>query len=116
MSRSLTVHANCWRKYESISISETLGDPPRRSNGAFSVGSPIDIFRLGMIKPPCILIADDNETNRLIIATRLGIQGYQLFEAADGEEALEAARRRRPDLILLDVIMPKIDGFEVCRR
>lgn len=69
-----------------------------------------------MHKPPRILIVDDNETNRDILATRLATQGYELKQAADGEEALIAAREQQPDLILLDVMMPKLDGVEVCRR
>src|ERR1700733_2392413 len=69
-----------------------------------------------MHNPPRILIVDDNETNRDILRTRLGPHGYELLEAADGEEAIAAAREHSPDLILLDVMMPKIDGIEVCRR
>jgi adenylate cyclase len=66
--------------------------------------------------PPRILIVDDNETNRDILRTRLHAHGYELLEAADGEETLAMARRELPDLILLDVMMPKVDGIEVCRR
>jgi adenylate cyclase len=69
-----------------------------------------------MHTPPRILIVDDNEMNRDILVTRLGTQGYELFQAADGEEALAAAAQHLPDLILLDVMMPKLDGMEVCRR
>ena len=69
-----------------------------------------------MHNPPRILIVDDNETNRDILVTRLGTHGYELSQAADGEEALAAAKAQLPDLILLDVMMPKLDGFEVCRR
>lgn len=69
-----------------------------------------------MNDPPRILIVDDNETNRDILATRLAPQGYELLQAADGEEALAVARAKLPDLILLDVMMPKIDGVEVCRQ
>ncbi len=69
-----------------------------------------------MHNPPRILIVDDNETNRDILRTRLGPQGYELMEAGDGEEALSVARQHHPDLILLDVMMPKIDGIEVCRQ
>jgi adenylate cyclase len=69
-----------------------------------------------MHDPPRILIVDDNETNRDILATRLATQGYDLCQAADGEEALAAARTLSPDLILLDVMMPKLNGVEVCRR
>jgi class 3 adenylate cyclase/CheY-like chemotaxis protein len=69
-----------------------------------------------MHNPPRILIVDDNETNRDILRTRLSPHGYELLEAADGEETLLVVREHRPDLILLDVMMPKIDGIEVCRR
>jgi len=69
-----------------------------------------------MHSPARILIVDDNETNRDILATRLATHGYELLQAADGEEALIAAKEHLPDLILLDVMMPKLDGVEVCRR
>jgi class 3 adenylate cyclase/CheY-like chemotaxis protein len=69
-----------------------------------------------MSSPHRILIVDDNEANRDILATRLKANGYALLQAGDGEEALEVARREKPDLILLDVMMPKIDGVEVCRQ
>ena len=69
-----------------------------------------------MHNPPRILIVDDNETNRDILHTRLSLHGYDLKQAADGEEALAAAKEHLPDLILLDIMMPKIDGIEVCRR
>jgi adenylate cyclase len=69
-----------------------------------------------MNNPARILVVDDNETNRDILITRLEKHGYQLLQAADGEEALASAAQHSPDLILLDVEMPKLDGFEVCRR
>src|ERR1700712_627437 len=69
-----------------------------------------------MHNPPRILIVDDNETNRDILMARLGPQGYELKQAADGEEAIAAARELLPDLILLDVMMPKLDGIEVCKQ
>ena len=69
-----------------------------------------------MHSPPRILIVDDSETNRDILVTRLATHGYELTQAADGEEALVAARQQLPDLILLDVMMPKLDGIEVCRQ
>jgi adenylate cyclase len=66
--------------------------------------------------PPLVLIADDNPMNLKMLSTRLVSEGYQIVSAADGAEALAAAATHQPDLILLDVMMPKIDGFEVCRR
>jgi adenylate cyclase len=69
-----------------------------------------------MRKPPLLLIADDNPLNVDILRTRLEANGYHTVTATDGEEALAVARAERPDLILLDVMMPKVDGLEVCRR
>jgi adenylate cyclase len=69
-----------------------------------------------MRNPPRILVVDDNETNRDILMTRLEKHGYDLLQAADGEAALASVAQHLPDLILLDVEMPKLDGFEVCRR
>ena len=69
-----------------------------------------------MHKTPRILVVDDNEVNRDILVTRLEIHGYELLQAGDGEEALAAAKQHLPDLILLDVMMPKIDGIEVTGR
>jgi len=69
-----------------------------------------------MRTPPRILIVDDNPTNVKVLRTRLVAEGYEVVTAADGEEGLAIARQQIPDLILLDVMMPKLDGFEVCRR
>lgn len=69
-----------------------------------------------MRNPARILLVDDNPTNLDILETRLQRHGYELLKAVDGEEALAVARESTPDLILLDVMMPKIDGFEVCRQ
>jgi adenylate cyclase len=69
-----------------------------------------------MHDPPRILIVDDNETNRCLLTARLGAEGYETTEAEDGERALAVAHEVAPDVVLLDVMMPKIDGFEVCRR
>jgi len=66
--------------------------------------------------PPRILIVDDNPENLDILRTRLAIHGYEILMADNGEEALALVREQQPDLILLDVMMPKMDGFEVCRR
>ena len=69
-----------------------------------------------MHNPPRILIADDNQDNRDILAAQLASEKYELLQAQDGEAALIAARDHHPDLMLLDIVMPKIDGLEVCRR
>jgi len=67
-------------------------------------------------KPPLVLIADDNAMNLDILHARLTAHGYEILTAADGETALSLAREKHPDLILLDVMMPRLDGLEVCRR
>jgi two-component system cell cycle response regulator DivK len=60
-----------------------------------------------------ILIADDKPTSRELLRTVLEKQGYSITEAADGEEALQKARAETPDLILLDLQMPRLSGYEV---
>lgn len=69
-----------------------------------------------MRDPPLILVVDDNADNREILEARLGSRGYATATAADGEGALAAVRELRPDLVLLDVMMPGLDGLEACRR
>ena len=63
-----------------------------------------------------ILIVDDEVRMRRVIADYLHIKGYETVEAADGVEALEMFSLAPPDLVLLDVMMPRMDGWEVCRR
>src|SRR5206468_3873802 len=72
--------------------------------------------RTAVRNPPRILIADDNPANVRILRMRLAADGHEIVTAGDGEEALAVANESQPDLILLDVMMPKIDGIEVCRR
>jgi DNA-binding response OmpR family regulator len=62
-----------------------------------------------------ILIAEDSATIRRLVAAWLTAEGYDVVEAADGEEAVEFAWRELPDLLVLDKVMPKFDGFEVVR-
>jgi len=63
-----------------------------------------------------ILIVDDRATNRDYLVTLLGYAHHELTESVDGEEALEIVRRDRPDLVICDVLMPRMDGFEFIRR
>jgi DNA-binding response OmpR family regulator len=65
---------------------------------------------------PVVLAADDDEDILELVAFRLERSGYTVLRAHDGEEALELARRERPDLAVLDVMMPKLDGFELTKR
>lgn len=63
-----------------------------------------------------ILVADDDADVRELVVFRLAHAGYEVITAADGEEAVALALSRRPDLCLIDVMMPKLDGFEVTER
>lgn len=63
-----------------------------------------------------ILLVDDSTTMLLMERMVLGKGGYHLLSANSGEEAVKTALAHDPDLILLDVVMPRMDGFEVCRR
>ncbi|PWE16478.1 PleD family two-component system response regulator [Marinicauda salina] len=63
-----------------------------------------------------ILVVDDNETNRRLLEARLSAEYFEVTLAADGEQCLELARTTDPDLIILDIMMPGLNGFEVCRR
>jgi serine phosphatase RsbU (regulator of sigma subunit) len=69
-----------------------------------------------MREPPLILIVDDNPANVEIFQMRLLANDYDIITATDGEMGLAMAREKHPDLILLDIMMPKMDGLEVCRR
>jgi len=68
-----------------------------------------------MRTPPRILVVDDNAMNVDITQACLSTKGYEIVTAADGEAALIMAVEQLPDLILLDVMMPKRDGLDVCR-
>ncbi len=63
-----------------------------------------------------ILIIDDNEDTRELLKYNLAAAGYKTVSAADGHEGLESARATLPDLVLLDLMLPGMDGLEVCRR
>jgi DNA-binding response OmpR family regulator len=63
-----------------------------------------------------VLIVDDTPDNLALLSDALDAQGYMVLVALDGQSALNRIQRRRPDLILLDAMMPGLDGFETCRR
>ena len=65
---------------------------------------------------PVVLAADDDEDILALLVFRLERSGYSVLQARDGEEALERAREAKPDLAVIDVTMPKLDGFELTRR
>lgn len=69
-------------------------------------------FDVGSLK---ILVVDDHSVSRMTAVTLLGMEGYAVIEADGGVAAIELVRQQQPDLILLDVMMPEMDGFEVCQ-
>jgi len=62
-----------------------------------------------------VLIADDNPDLRAILTIRLEINGYDVIIATDGENALDKVKSEKPDILILDLMMPRLTGFEVCR-
>ena len=73
-----------------------------------STGAPDALAKLK------ILIVDDEPVNLQILANHLSVERYQVLQAINGDEALELARKEKPDLVLLDVMMPRMNGYEVC--
>lgn len=65
---------------------------------------------------PTILIVEDNELNRDMLTRRLERRGYEMFTAANGAEGLDVARRALPNLILMDMSLPVMDGWEATKR
>ena len=65
---------------------------------------------------PKILLVEDNEMNRDMLTRRLGRKGYEVVTAVDGQQALDMARAETPDLILMDLSLPVLDGWEATRR
>jgi CheY-like chemotaxis protein len=63
-----------------------------------------------------ILVVDDSPTDLRVVSSLLQSRGYMVITAEDGEEAVEKANRERPSLMVLDVILPKKNGFQVCRQ
>src|SRR5687767_4244684 len=96
----------------------TATSPSHSARASFSprsttfFGSEDGIVR----ETPLILAVDDTPENLEILSVRLEANGYLVETAADGEEGLRRARALEPDLILLDVMMPKLDGIEVVRE
>src|SRR4030095_7353576 len=63
-----------------------------------------------------ILLVEDNEANRDMLSRRLERRGYEVIIAIDGQAGLEAARQQRPDLILMDMSLPVVDGWDATRQ
>ncbi len=92
------------RILESVSESGELIPPLRPVSGSGAEGC----FKL--------LVVDDEPVNRQVLINQLSLHRYEIIQASGGEEALAALERARPDLVLLDIMMPRMSGYEVCRR
>ncbi len=68
------------------------------------------------LPPSVVLIVDDTPDNLALLSDALDASGYMVLVHLDGASALERMQRRRPDVVLLDAMMPGLDGFETCRR
>lgn len=64
---------------------------------------------------PSIVVADDQPDLLAILSARLRAAGFEVHEAQDGQQALQAVREKKPDIVLLDVMMPELNGYQVCR-
>ena len=84
--------------------------PARIDNLRTFVPPPLDAE-----SPPAVLVAEDHEDSRDALRTLLDALGYRVFVAENGEQAVEVARAERPDLILMDMMMPGMDGFQATR-
>ena len=89
--------------------------PTNRTPPAFR-GVNVPITESERSSSPSILIAEDHEDSREALRTLLDAFGYRVETANNGREAVEAALAQQPDLILMDVMMPELDGFEATRR
>jgi chemosensory pili system protein ChpA (sensor histidine kinase/response regulator) len=87
------------KKSSSKSTAKRRNAPPKRT----TAGNPL------------IMVVEDDDDNRLMMKTLLEMKGYRVAEASNGEEAITLAQRRRPDLILMDLQLPRLNGFAVTR-
>src|SRR5262245_18778156 len=98
-----------------MSRSRSISERCPRSSRSIWMGRPEEVHV--MAEPQAtILVVDDEERNVRLMEALLLPRGYTVLTASNGEEALQQVHWQRPDLILLDVMMPGLDGFEVCRR
>jgi CheY-like chemotaxis protein len=67
-------------------------------------------------EPIRVLVADDNRTDRTLLSKIVAREGHQVIEAVDGVDAIDKFTTERPQIVLLDALMPRLDGFEVARR
>lgn len=95
-----------------IKADVNCGDNSLVSGTLQAKGSKVNGFDLD---PPKVLVVDDHATSRMTAVSLLGIEGYEVIEADSGSIVIRLVTQKQPDLILLDVMMPGMDGFEVCQ-
>jgi len=88
--------------------------PPSSNQGAPGTGDDCDPKVVG--EPPLVLVADDFADNRELYATTFAAAGYQVEQAENGQEALDIIGRRRPAVVVMDLSMPVLDGWEATKR
>src|SRR5690348_5030736 len=109
--RSRRIGRRRWRSGETDTLRSPASPGPSWPRCSASLASPMADER-----PRRILVVDDHPDNVMVLRARLEARGYVVDSAEDGEAALERIHEAPPDLVLLDVMMPKMDGFEVVRR
>ena len=95
-----------------------ITDRPRYANQAFGTlaSSPVARQGVGMAERTKVLVVEDSPETLSLIEPALAREGFEVMTAADGERALELVASFAPDLVILDLVIPKIDGLEVCRQ
>ncbi len=92
-------------------MTANLAQPRRSRHAAQATARPREACA-----PPRVLVVEDHDDTRELIRTALERGGYRVVEASDGEEAVAAARRERPRLVLMDATLPRVDGLAATRR
>jgi DNA-binding response OmpR family regulator len=95
-----------------LSFGPRPGSSPAAEHASTATSQPV----IAMSKPPSVLIVDDEPNIVLSLQFLMKKTGFEVRTAKDGEEALAEISRAAPDLVLLDVMMPKIDGFSICQQ
>jgi len=88
----------------------------RSTESSFAIDRNRRPARAQSANGPTILVADDNDDTRLMLHTLLRRKGYKVIEATDGEQAVQATQHETPDLVLLDLELPRLNGLTVIRR
>lgn len=90
--------------------------PLKEMNSNSSLGSGPSLDSVSAILYPTVLLAEDSRDTRIMLKRAFELKGYRVFEAADGQEALDMARIHRPSLIVIDLNMPVLDGLETVKN